>query len=193
MIIYHYHPDTDEYLGEGLADESPLEPGVWLIPAHATTTPLPPYNPNTHICLYQAGDWVVAEKTPEPQETPPPLPTPAEAKAAKLAALAAHRYRVETGGIMVDDITIQTDRESQAMLTGAMLVLQSDPDRRIDWKGVSGWTTLGLAEITAISSAVAHHVQACFSAERRHAEAIAALPDDLDAIDAYDFTTGWPT
>lgn len=41
MEIYHYHPITGEYLGSGQADESPLEPGVWLIPAYAVTNSLP--------------------------------------------------------------------------------------------------------------------------------------------------------
>ena len=39
MKIYHYHPITKEYIGEGVADESPLEPGVFLIPAYATDIP----------------------------------------------------------------------------------------------------------------------------------------------------------
>jgi hypothetical protein len=38
---------------------------------------------------------------------------------------------------------------------------------------------------------VASHVQACFSQERVHAEAINAL-ETVEDVQAYDFTTGWP-
>jgi hypothetical protein len=36
MKIYTYHPVTKIFVSESIADESPLEPGVYLIPAHAT-------------------------------------------------------------------------------------------------------------------------------------------------------------
>lgn len=40
--IYHYHPVSREYLGYSEADESPLEPGVLLLPAFCTRTAPPP-------------------------------------------------------------------------------------------------------------------------------------------------------
>ena len=36
MKIYNYHPDYKYFYCESEADESPLEPGAFLIPAHAT-------------------------------------------------------------------------------------------------------------------------------------------------------------
>lgn len=71
MQIYHYHPESLEYVGEGVADESPLEPGVWLIPANATSVQ-PPDSCEGFRRLFCGGEWLqVAIPPPPPPETAP--------------------------------------------------------------------------------------------------------------------------
>lgn len=47
-------------MGESIADESPLEPGVYLIPSCATTIEPPNYNPGT-IPFFKGDNWDVVE------------------------------------------------------------------------------------------------------------------------------------
>jgi hypothetical protein len=76
MKIFHYHPETSTFLGEGTADASPLEPGVWLIPAHATTTPPPAPQSDKQIAWIK-GVWQAQPiPEPEPEPVPEPLPPP---------------------------------------------------------------------------------------------------------------------
>lgn len=85
MKIHHYHPETLEYLGEGQADESPLEPGVFLIPAHAT--PLaPPAAVAGKVRVFKDGAWVQRVIPPPPA---PPVKTPEEVAAEEAAAARA--------------------------------------------------------------------------------------------------------
>lgn len=106
-------------------------------------------------------------------------------KTAKLAELAQLRFEKETGGVTVNGTVIRTDRESQAVISGAYNAMQIDPTRVIDFKGVNGWVKLDSAAVTVVSEAVADHVQACFTRER---ELVLALGDDINT----DITTGWP-
>lgn len=91
MQIYHYHPVTGEYVGPGMADESPLEKGVWLVPANATALE-PPIAREGHLVKFEAGSWEYAEiVTPEPAPEPEQsrIPTSITPRQAKLALLSA--------------------------------------------------------------------------------------------------------
>jgi hypothetical protein len=70
MKIYHYHPETGVLLGEGVADKSPLEKNVWLIPAHATTK-VPPKAKDGYHCVYNGYTWK-NQPIPEPKPEPDP-------------------------------------------------------------------------------------------------------------------------
>jgi len=109
-----------------------------------------------------------------------------------LATLAAYRYSKEVGGITVAGTSILTDRESQATLTGAYVAVQLNPTRLIDWKTSDGtWTQIDKATVEFLASAVADHVQACFSNEKVHSTAINLLTT-IEEVEAYDITVGWP-
>jgi hypothetical protein len=114
-----------------------------------------------------------------------------EVKATKQAELAAIRYQHETAGITISGMTIETDRESQALITGAYCTSLLNPSVLIDWKGGNGWTQIDAATIAGIAGAVSTHVQACFSNERTLSEAIEAA-ETVEAVQAIDLTIGWP-
>jgi hypothetical protein len=82
MKTYNYAPDTGIFHVEGLADESPLEPGVFLIPAYATTLK-PPKATLPNVAVFKDGKWSIETLLPpplepEPEPAPPAPLTPAE-------------------------------------------------------------------------------------------------------------------
>lgn len=64
MKIYNYDQKTGLYIGESVADESPLEPGEYLIPAHATSVAPPDEIPMGHALFFRGEQWNV-EWVPE--------------------------------------------------------------------------------------------------------------------------------
>ena len=106
-----------------------------------------------------------------------------EAKSAKLKEIADDRYREETGGITVGSSTIATDRDSQALVTGAYVSLQQGFVATVNWKGENEWVSLTLAELEPIAQAVSMHVQACFAKEGQLAAQVAAA-ETAEAVNA---------
>lgn len=80
MNIYHFHPITGVFLGQGIADADPLTPDAWLLPAHCTQT-APPVVSAGHFAQFVNNAWLVVAEPPPPAEPLPP--TLAELKALK--------------------------------------------------------------------------------------------------------------
>lgn len=95
-------------------------------------------------------------------------------KDAKLAEIAAARYAAEVGGCEAGGMRILTDRESQAMITGAALQATLDPSYACRWKTPQGFVTLDARTVIGAASAVRAHVQACFDKEAELIERIEA-------------------
>lgn len=82
--VYHWHPTTLFLCGVSEADGSPLEPGVFLIPAHATTLPPPAADtvPSGHVVMWDIASeqWKTKSQPLEPvKEDPAETAPPADA------------------------------------------------------------------------------------------------------------------
>ena len=71
--------------------------------------------------------------------------------------------------------------------TGAMVAFSSGAVTEIKWKSSAGFITLDAMDFTAIATAVAGHIQACFTNE-------AALSALIDAAESKpNLQMGWPS
>ena len=140
-------------------------------------TPTPPPSPTAQ---WIAGGW----REPE-------APTLEALKAQLKGKAAALRWAHETGGITVNGVRILTGIEDQNRIASVLAAAQVAALTSVDFKAASGWVTLTLPELQGIAAAITAHVQACFTAERAHHEAIDALESVAAAL-AYDLTAGWP-
>ncbi|MDN6885275.1 DUF4376 domain-containing protein [Variovorax sp. CAN2819] len=186
--VYAFDYETRRYIGPVELDESdlsPLEEGVYLLPGNTTEAVPPELDLNTRRCFWRDGAWVL-EAIPviEP-------PTIEERRAALVAAVTDKRWEVETGGITLPTGTrVLTGKSDQNRITSVIVNAEIAGIQSVDFKSDSGWVTLSIGEIKGIAAATGAHVQACFTAERMHHEAIAAL--DAAGIETYDINTGWP-
>lgn len=101
--------------------------------------------------------------------------------------VAVERYKREATGVSVDELLIETTRDSQALIASTGLSAVLDPEYRCNFKTVGGFVEIGSAQIIAIAKAVRAHVQACFDRELALLRAIEAgeYQDEM-------LLEGWP-
>lgn len=134
-----------------------------------------PYHVTADDEIFSAVDeYANAHPDEVTEEKAPPAPSLADEKAAKKAELAAARYAAEIGGITFAGAAIRTDRESQALITGAALAATQDPEYSVVWKAEGGFVTLSAEQIIAAAQAVRAHVEACFAREAELSSAVDA-------------------
>lgn len=110
----------------------------------------------------------------------------------KLAALAAKRWEVETGGITLPGgLFIKTDEDTQRKITGAYVQAVRNPAMTVRWKvAPAAFVTLDAATIIMIGDAVTAHIQAAFDHESNLADIIVAAAD-WSELSAVDINAGW--
>lgn len=129
-------------------------------------------------------DWSQLKKAPTPGEQLQAV------KDVLKVSVTAKRWEVETGGITLNGMRVLTGTEDQNRITSVVANARRAGIEEVDFKADSGWVKVSIGTVEAIATAIAVHVQASFSAERAHHEAIDALPD-LAAVAAYDINQGW--
>lgn len=98
------------------------------------------------------------------------------ARERKREEIAEARYQAEIAGVTFYGMNIKTDRESQALITGAVVKAMQDSAYTCRWKTESGFIEIDTKMIFALADTVREHVQIQFDKESR----IQALIDSLD-------------
>lgn len=140
--------------------------------------------------LYQsllAGPFVVDEDGNPTPYVPPPV----DKRLLLKAKVAERRWQVEESGITLNGVQVDTAKSDQNRITSVIVNAEVAGIESVDFKAANGWVTLTIAQLREIATAIAQHVQACFTAERAHCEAIGALAEE--DLDTYNVDTGWPT
>lgn len=145
--------------------------------------------PRDHWMWGNYQRWLDEGNSPFPVER---IRTLDEAKADLVDAATAERWERETGGILIGGVQVGTGLDDQNRLSGVLSAIQLGGLESVDFKAQSGWVQLTAPELQGIALAISAHVQACFTAERAHHEAIEQLQTQAD-VDAYDVMAGWPS
>lgn len=144
--------------------------------------------PRDHRLWSDYQRWLDDGNTPLPLV---PVKSLDELKADLAAAATAERWERETGSIVIGGMQVGTNLDDQNRLSGVLSAIQLGGLESVDFKAQSGWVQLTAPELQGIALAISTHVQACFTAERAHHEAIEQLQTQAD-VDAYDVMAGWP-
>ena len=113
------------------------------------------------------------------------VPTFEDLKVRKYREIAQARYNAEIAGVIINGVSIKTDRETQAVLTAACLQAYIDSGYSLNWKTGDGtFVSLPAEQIMAFGIAVRAHVQGCFDHEAELLPLIEAATTEaeLDAI-----------
>lgn len=191
MKVYHYDPTTMAYAGQSDADEDPMAPGSYLVPANATLRILPPLQAGQRA-VFDAGldTWTVQlDLPPDPGTTPPgPTLTLAEQVAQAVRAIDADVdaiYWAAVGNRTQEYLAAEQQAQafSDAGFSGAV------PPSVQSWVDASGMTAEAAAADILAQAAAWNAARETIRAQRLLAKAAATAALDVDALTAV--MTGW--
>ncbi len=191
MIVYQLGPEG-YFAGPVKADESPLEPGIFLIPGGCVETAPPVFDPASQRARWVDGDWQVEdipqpEPEPEPDAQAPETDTPeSEPVDLKVYAGTVRKTIEQQGVVLPTGVVVQSDVESQGKIAQTIQSIDLGMiDEPVNWKASTGFVPLSRDDLLLIGRAVARHVQRSFDAEMAVVEQInvgtLATPAEIDA------------
>lgn len=191
--------DADGYfVGPVVADESPLELGVFLLPALAVDAPPPVMTPGTRARWNGEGFEVTDIQYPNPE----PPETIAEAKNRVWREIMAERDLRKSGGVKIEEKWFHSDDSSRIQHLGLKdqardMITAGLPDTTrlqklgadVRWKTMDGsFIYLTVRHAFDIVAAVGDLDALAFTAAEVHRMAMESCADPS----AYDFSAGWP-
>lgn len=149
MNIYHFHPVSGVYLGQGIADADPLTPDAWLLPAHCTQTPPPSVDVGFFVQFVNDVWQTVAEPLAPPEPTPPTLD---KLKSVKNSAINAARLATNRSTFTHAGKSFACDELSRGDIESTNGFISLNGTLPPGWPG--GWkaadnTYAGIADIAA--------------------------------------------
>lgn len=171
------------FVGPVIADESPLEPGVYLIPAGAVDA-VPPKEKQGFISVWDGENFVYSPiQIPEAEPESPAL-TPEQL----WLRIRVKRDAVKAGGVNVGDKWFHTD-DSSRIQHMALNMMGSSIPANLQWKTLDGtFVTMTQALAKQVFQAVATLDMIAFAKAEEHRAAMEASADPA----SYDFSAGWP-
>lgn len=191
--------DQDGYfVGMTVADESPLEPGVWLMPARAVDAAAPAV-PAGYRAKWSGASFELEALPVDPEPEPPTL---AERRAVRWGQVKVERKRRTDGGVLVNTHWFQTDPDSRIQFlrldqkASAALAAGGQPTDMLTVAGQGiHWKTYdnGLVPMTvALAQGIALAVEVLDALAFARGEQLRAQIEVSSNPESIDITTGWP-
>ena len=189
QTIYHYDPATGVFTGADMARESPMEPGVFLLPAGATAE-APPAGTDNQRPVFAGGEWTLVDIPVRLAELPPSLE---DAQVAVWARIKSERDRRRfEGGVRVGERWYKSDYLAVGeynTLLNLSAGLPADTVLRPAWRTMDGGKVdMTPSLVKQILVAGFAQVAAIDDAAKAHKAAMMDSPDPA----AYDFLADWP-
>lgn len=168
------------YVGPAIAQRSPLEPGVFLIPGGAVDA-APPVVPQGRRARWSDG-WAL-EDIPAPESDP--APTLDQIRAAKIAQIDRARDAALEAGFLFDGVRYDCDDLSVQRITGAAVLSILNPAFTTPWITFdNSVVVLTASDLAGLGAAAAQHVATqLFRARGLKDAALAATTvEQIDAI-----------